>query len=100
VAHSKRFGGAVRVITLGLVVAMGAGWFVVGRQKGLIPPIRDALRTRMGVGNGKASAVWTHLRADGTSSLTALIGSDKPGPEPDAWYGTTSRVRSRTTEPG
>lgn len=73
-AHSKRFGGAVRVMALGLVVAMGAGWFVVGRQKGLIPPIRDALRTRMGVGNGKASAVWTHLRADGTSSLTALIG--------------------------
>ncbi|WP_143765626.1 DUF2637 domain-containing protein [Catenulispora acidiphila] len=30
-----------------------------------VPPTRDALRARMGVGNGKASAVWTYLRAAG-----------------------------------
>jgi Protein of unknown function (DUF2637) len=49
-----------------------------------IPPTRDALRARMGVGNGKASAVWTHLRAagepentDGTSGRSALFSSDK-----------------------
>ena len=49
-----------------------------------IPPTRDALRARMGVGNGKASAVWTHLRAagepekaEGTSGRTALVGSDQ-----------------------
>lgn len=52
-----------------------------------IPPTRDALRARMGVGNSKASAVWTHLRAVGepenaeaTSNRTSLIRSDKVVP--------------------
>lgn len=30
-----------------------------------VSPTRDALRARMGVGNGKASAVWTYLRSTG-----------------------------------
>jgi hypothetical protein len=49
-----------------------------------VPPTRDTLRARMGVGNGKASAVWTYLRAvgepehaDGTSDRTAPILSDQ-----------------------
>ena len=29
-----------------------------------VSPTRDALRARMGVGNGKASAVWTYLRTN------------------------------------
>ncbi|WP_194891335.1 hypothetical protein [Catenulispora pinisilvae] len=44
-----------------------------------VSPTRDALRARMGVGNSKASAVWTYLRAkddqskDGTRDGTALF---------------------------
>ncbi|MEZ0108605.1 hypothetical protein ABH920_002606 [Catenulispora sp. EB89] len=52
-----------------------------------VPPTRDTLRARMGVGNGKASAVWTYLRAvggpehaDGTSDRTAPIHSDELAP--------------------
>ncbi|MEY9887679.1 hypothetical protein ABIA31_001308 [Catenulispora sp. MAP5-51] len=49
-----------------------------------VPPTRDTLRARMGVGNGKASAVWTYLRAvgepeptGGTSNRTTPILSDQ-----------------------
>jgi len=35
---------------------------LAGLAKDGISPTRDTLRARMGVGNRKASAVWTYLR--------------------------------------
>ncbi|GAA1990409.1 hypothetical protein GCM10009838_62000 [Catenulispora subtropica] len=49
-----------------------------------VSPTRDALRARMGVGNGKASAVWTYLRysrersGGGVPAGTPLFESTDP----------------------